>query len=177
MQALKLPDGLSIRPSLDADKPFLESLYRSTRNDLKMIDAETDFIETLIEQQHYAQTVGYGEQFPNAMYFIIEKTGENIGRISIDFGSNEIRIIDIAFILQARDKGYGRSIVQALKYAAGSACAPLVLTVSRNNIAAQTLYQKEGFQIEQSCEMHHQMAWYPTQGHMNSTRVNSLKAG
>ena len=160
--ALNLPDGLGIRPARDGDKPFIEALFKSTRDDLRMIDAENDFIETLIEQQHHAQTVGYGEQFPNAMYFIIEKQNERIGRIVIDFGPNEIRIVDVAFIPQARNRGYGAGVIRALKHAAGSAGAPLVLTVNRINSAARTLYYKEGFRVEQCNEMTELMAWYPS---------------
>ncbi|MCU7924125.1 MAG: GNAT family N-acetyltransferase [Candidatus Thiodiazotropha sp. (ex Dulcina madagascariensis)] len=158
---LHLPDGLGIRPARDSDRPFIESLYNTTRNDLRLIDAEADFIESLIEQQQQAQTVGYGDQFPNAMYFIIEKQGERIGRIVIDFGPNEIRIIDVALIPMARGKGYGTGIIRALKHAAGSACSPLVLSVYKSNPAARQLYEQEGFRVEQSDQMIDQMAWYP----------------
>ena len=161
-QSLNLPDGLSIRPSRDSDRPFMESLFKSTQDDLRMIDAEDDFIETLIDQQHHAQTVGYGEQFPNAMYFIIEKVGEPMGRIVIDFGPNEIRVVDVAFVPRARNKGYGTSVLRALKSAAGSAHAPLMLSVNRENHAARSLYQREGFRIEQRFGMNDLMAWYPT---------------
>lgn len=164
VNALNLPDGLSIRPSRDGDKLFVETLFKSTRDDLRMIDAEDDFIETLIEQQHYAQTVGYGEQFPNAMYFVIEKQNERIGRIVVDFGPNEIRIVDVAFIPQTHNRGYGTAVIRALKLAAGSAGAPLVLTVSRVNPAARQLYHREGFRVEQCNEMAELMVWYPGSG-------------
>ncbi len=159
--ALNLPYGLGIRPARDGDKIFIESLYKSTRDDLRTIDAENDFIEELIEQQHQAQTVGYGEQFPNAMYFIIEKQNESVGRIVIDFGPNEIRIVDIAFIPQTRGKGYGAGIIRALKHAAKSACAPLVLSVYKTNPMAKKLYLQEGFQVERGDHMVELMAWYP----------------
>ena len=158
---LNLPDGLGIRPARDSDKPFIESLFKSTRNDLRMIDAENDFIETLIEQQYHAQTVGYGEQFPNAMYFIIEKHSERICRVVIDFGPNEIRIVDISFVPAARNRGYGTGVIRALKHAAKSACAPLVLSVYKNNPAAKRLYEQEGFRVERTDQVLDLMAWYP----------------
>lgn len=160
--SLHLQDGLGLRPSRDADKPFIESLYNATRDDLRLIDAESDFIEALIEQQHQAQTVGYGDQFPNAMYFIVEKLNERIGRVVIDFGPNEIRIVDIAFIPQARNKGYGTNVLRALKQAASSAGAPLMLTVYKSNPVAKRLYEQEGFKVEQSDTMKELMVWYPT---------------
>lgn len=165
MQAspLQLPDGLSIRPARDNDKAFVESLFKSTRDDLRLIDAEHDYIENLIEQQHHAQTVGYGEQFPNAMYFIIEKQNERIGRVVIDFGANEVRIVDIAFIPVARNNGYGASIIRALKHTAAQVCAPMVLSVSRMNLRAKSFYLSEGFQVEESDDAIELMAWYPQQ--------------
>ena len=159
---LRLPDGLDIRPARDSDRPFIESLYHTTRDDLRLIDAESDFIESLIEQQQHAQTVGYGDQFPNAMYFIIEKQGERVGRVVIDFGHNEIRIVDIALIPEARGRGYGSGVLRALKHAAKSVCAPLVLSVHRQNPAARRLYEQEGFRLEQSDQMNDQMIWYPS---------------
>ncbi|MES9852603.1 MAG: GNAT family N-acetyltransferase [Candidatus Thiodiazotropha sp. L084R] len=159
---LHLPDGLGIRPARDSDRSFIESLYHATRDDLRLIEAEPDFIESLIEQQQHAQTVGYGDQFPNAMYFIIEKQNERVGRIVIDFGPNEIRIVDVALIPVARGKGYATAILQALKHAATSACAPLVLSVYKHNSTARRLYEQEGFCVEQSDHMVDQMAWYPS---------------
>jgi len=161
LETLSLPEGLGIRPSLPSDKAFIENLYRSTRDDLRLFDAELDFIETLIEQQLNAQTVGYGEQFPNAMYFIIEKQHHAIGRFTIDFGSNEVRLVDIAFIPEARGKGFGEGILNALKLAAMQCCVPLTLSVHAGNWRAKQLYLKLGFQTEESRPPFERMAWYP----------------
>ena len=66
-QTLSLPNGLHVRPSSGSDEPFLIELYKSTRNDLDLIDAETDFIEHFKESQFKAQTESYEEMFPNAI--------------------------------------------------------------------------------------------------------------
>ena len=49
-----LPDGLQIRPAKDSDKAFMALLFKSTRDDLLNINAEPEYIQTLIEQQHQA---------------------------------------------------------------------------------------------------------------------------
>jgi ribosomal protein S18 acetylase RimI-like enzyme len=158
-----LTDGLNIRPARDSDTPFIESLYHSTRDDFRSLDAELDFIEALIEQQQEgAQVQGYGEQFPNAFYLILEKQAERIGCVVLDFAKNEIRIIDIVLIPEDRGKGYGTSILYALKYAAGKVCMPLVLSVYKTNHAAKRLYVLQGFAVEQCNLMVDQMVWYPT---------------
>lgn len=158
-----LPHGLSIRPARPSDEPFLTSLYRSTRDDLlNFLDAEQDFIEDLIERQFQAQTVGYGGSYPNAMYFIVEKLDQAVGRVSIDFGSNEVHILDIAFIPQARGKGYGESVISALQQVAGKIFVPLSLVVESNNTIAKHLYLKLGFQVEELQPPHERWVWYPT---------------
>ncbi|MDD4958640.1 MAG: hypothetical protein PHS51_04775 [Gallionella sp.] len=43
-----LPDNLSIRPVRDEDHGFMESLYRSTRDDLRLLAAECDWIEKMV---------------------------------------------------------------------------------------------------------------------------------
>ncbi|HZW26301.1 MAG TPA: GNAT family N-acetyltransferase [Gallionella sp.] len=161
MQTIQLPDNMSIRPARDEDGGFIESLYRSSRDDLRLIQGEDDFIEELILMQHKAQTRGYGESYPNAFYFIIEKLGDKIGRIIVDFGHNEIRLVDVTFIREARGKGFGSGVIKALQYAAGQAKAPLTLTVHRHNPGAKRLYLSLGFRVEQSDPMVELMAWYP----------------
>ncbi|WP_163833575.1 GNAT family N-acetyltransferase [Spartinivicinus ruber] len=165
---LKLPQGLVIRPATDADKYFLKLLYHSTRSDLQYINAHGEFISELIAQQYQAQTVGYSNMFPNACYFIIEKQQQSIGRVTLDFTNEVIHVIDIAFILEARGKGYGKGVIQALQIAAGKTCAPLLLSVYANNWAAKNLYLKLGFQVEQSATPYERMIWYPTVKEMSA---------
>lgn len=155
-------NGISIRPARASDQPFIASLFRSTRDDLQMLNAEQGFIDALIDQQHEAQMQGYGDQFPNAMYFIVEKINEPIGRVTIDFGSNEVRIVDLALIPAARGKGFGSSILRGIQQAAGVTGAPVTLSVQANNIGAQQLYARLGFQLTEIGEMHHMMSWFPS---------------
>lgn len=158
---LNLPHGLSIRPSTPADKAFIEGLFRSTREDLQNIDAEPDLIESVMEMQLDAQTTGHGDMFPNAMYFIIEKLGEPIGRLTIDFGSNEIRVVNIAFISETRGRGYGEGVFRALQVAAESTAAPLVVIAHMQNPGMKSLYLKLGFQVDEIQPPFERMVWYP----------------
>lgn len=153
--------GLNLRPMSAADKAFIESLYRSTRDDLRMLDAENDFIEDLIGLQQYAQTQGYGEMFPNAMYFIAEYHGERIGRVVLDFGQNEIRVVDIALVPAARGKGYGGQLLQVVQLAATKVMAPVTLSVRFDHAIAKQLYARLGFVVEEVQMPFERMVWYP----------------
>jgi len=157
-----IPKGLHIRPSQPTDKPFLEKLHTSLRQDLQLIDGDKDFVDSIVEMQYVAQTQGYGDKFPNAMYFIIEKHHEAIGKATIDFGTNEIRIVDIGFLPSARGHGFGRAIIQSFQNAAMQSGAPLTLTVEQNNLLAKQLYISLGFQVESITPPYEFMAWYPT---------------
>jgi ribosomal protein S18 acetylase RimI-like enzyme len=156
-----LPNGLGLRPSTASDRPFIESLYASTRNDLRLIDGERDFVEAIVEMQYRAQTSGYGNQYPNAMYFVVEKLGERIGRVTIDFGPDSVHVVDIAFIPEARGKGYGTTVIAAIQQTAAQIKAPVLLSTLKSNLAAQQLYLKMGFQFHDSSEMHNRLIWYP----------------
>ena len=49
--AFNLPDGLGLRMAMPSDQPFITGLFNSSRAVLRLADAETDYIETLIEHQ------------------------------------------------------------------------------------------------------------------------------
>ncbi len=159
---LKLPAGLNLRPMNASDNAFIESLYRSTRDDLRMLDAEEDFIEEFIDQQRRAQTQGYGDMFPNALYFIVEYHSERIGRVVLDFGQNEIRVMDIALIPVARGKGYGGQVLQAVQAVAGKVMTPVTLSVRFDHLRAKLLYARLGFVLEEAQIPFERMVWYPT---------------
>lgn len=159
--SVKFLSGLSLRPMSAADNVFNEGLYRTTRDDLRLLDAEEDFIESLIDAQRQAQTQGYGDMFPNAMYFVVEHHNERIGRVVLDFGQNEIRVVDIALIPAARGKGYGSEILQAVQRVAGKVMAPVVLSVRFDHLPAKQLYGGLGFVVEEAQIPYEHMVWYP----------------
>jgi GNAT superfamily N-acetyltransferase len=161
MQQFKAPSGLHIRPSGPADKVFLARLHREARQDLQWIDGEQDLIESVVDMQLHAQTQGYGTQFPNAMYFIIEKNSEAIGRAAIDFGHNEVHLIDMAFLAAARGHGFGRAILQSFQHCAAQSGVPMTLSVLSHNKVAKQLYIELGFQLSGGQSPYEFLIWYP----------------
>ena len=159
---MQLADGLSLRPAVPSDSGFIETLYRSTRDDLRLLDTDQDFIETVIEQQYAAQTAGYCNSSPDAWHFIIEKQQVKIGRLILDFDTDRVNIVNLALIPLARGKGFGTHILRGLQQAATKVRAPLSLTVSANNPSAKRLYLQLGFVAETSNAIYEQMVWYPS---------------
>lgn len=159
--ARTLPDGLALRPAGPADQPFIEALFAATRPHLQLIDGEQEYVQSIVDMQIKAQTMSYGEQFPNAMYFVVEKLNERIGRVSIDFDSNRVHIIDIAFIPTAQGKGYGTSVISAIQQTAARIKAPVTLAVAKDQPQVKQLYLKLGFRVEDSISMYERMIWFP----------------
>lgn len=153
--------NISMRPANPNDSIFIEELFRSTRDHLRLIDKEPEFIEELIGQQYNFQTLGYGDTYPNAMTFIVEHHQERIGRAVVDFGHNAVHLVDIAFIPKARGKGFGKSVLQGLQEAAKKISAPMTLVVEQSNTMARNLYLGLGFVVESVQPPHELMIWYP----------------
>ena len=169
MGSNSLPNGLTVRPARPGDKAFLEKLHKDQREDLKMIDADKDYIEGILDLQLRAQSQGYGTMFPNALYFIIEKTGEPVGKLTLDWGGTEARVVDLGFIKRARGKGFGQTVIQGLLAACGPAKCPLAVSVAINNPGLYQSLLKMGFQVMDAAEgaSHHMLIWFPGQDAMD----------
>ncbi|MBL0795964.1 GNAT family N-acetyltransferase [Pseudomonas sp. B7] len=154
-------DGLVVRPSRASDGPFLQSLYQSARPDLQWIDGEQEQVQQIVAQQFQVQEQGMGENHPNAMHYIVEKLGTAIGALSTDFGANEIRVLYLAFIPQARGKGYGRTVLQGVQKAAQQVRCPVATVVWANNPHARQHYLALGFAVEERNPAAERLVWYP----------------
>lgn len=164
-----LPAGLHVRPSRSSDQPFSEQLYKSTRSDLDLINASEEFIEELKCSQFNAQTSSYEEQFPNAMSFIVEYYDQKVGRVILDFGMNEILIVDISFIPEARNKGLGSGVMRSFIHCAEQTKVPLKLSVLQENLSAKEFYRQLGFVHDEHIYPRDYLVYYPNS---QAIRVN-----
>lgn len=156
-------DGLVVRPSRVTDGPFLQALYHSARADLQWIDGEQEVVEQVIAQQFQVQERGVEDNFPGALHYVVEKLGTPIGALTADFGSNEIRVLYLAFIPAARGKGFGRTVLQGVQKAAEQVRCPVATVVWASNPHARRHYLALGFQVEESNPAAERLVWYPGQ--------------
>ncbi|MCU7251090.1 GNAT family N-acetyltransferase [Pseudomonas koreensis] len=154
-------DGLVVRPSRATDAPFLHSLYQSARPDLQWIDDEQERLQQVVAQQFQVQEQGMGDSYPNAMHYVIEKLGTAIGALSTDFGANEVRVLYLAFIPQARGKGFGRTVLQGVQKAAQQVRCPVATVVWTSNPHARQHYLALGFAVEERTPTAERLVWYP----------------
>lgn len=137
--------GVALRPEVAADLPFLQALYRSTR------EAELDRTQwpeaqkaQFIELQFRAQRSHYLQHYPDALWLILEKDGDAIGRLYLERWSSEHRIIDIALLPQWRGQGIGRALLLDVIDEAMSADKAVGIHVEKQN-PAMSLYLRLGF--------------------------------
>jgi ribosomal protein S18 acetylase RimI-like enzyme len=152
-------DNLTIRNANAGDQDFLIRLYASTRDDLRQIAADPAFADSLIAMQQNMQAASYRSRYPDAEYLLLEHHGDAVGRMIVDTGPEEIRLIDISFMPHSRGKGFGTAVLRSLQQCAARKAMPLRLSVHRNNVRARRLYAALGFRVESGDEMAEQMLW------------------
>ena len=150
---------LGMRPATDDDQAFIEQLYASTRDDLRLFSGNPALVANLIAMQQNLQAAGYRSQFPHALHAILEHRGAPVGRIIVDFAAAEVRLVDIAFLPEARGQGFGRAILHALQQSAHARHLPLALRVHSGNVQARGLYLALGFQVCANDGLAEQMIW------------------
>ena len=166
-----MPLGLSVRPARASDKPFLRKLVDDKYSDLKAnATLSRDQIEHLMEMQVDAQNKGYGAMHPDALYFIIEKAGQRIGKLTLGRDGEGARIVDLGFVAKAQGKGYGQAVVLSILNACGQSKCPLTVTANLTNIALTAFLTQHGFEIvdHQPGAAFALMCWTPTKEAMQS---------
>ncbi len=138
--------SLSFRPIGDGDMVFLAALYTSTRMEEL---AQTGWPEAakcgFLNQQFLAQHQHYMRHYAGAHWLIVECDATAVGRLYFVHWPQEIRIIDIALMPEARGKGFGTALLEDVIEEAISAGKAISIHVERMN-PALSLYRRLGFQ-------------------------------
>ena len=137
--------SLHLRPVNRDDGAFLFELYATTR--VAELDAwgwnaaERDSFLTL---QFDAQRRAYEYTFPAADHHIILERDVPIGRIIVQRGEEEIRLVDVTLLPAHQRAGIGTGLIRGLLEEADGARKPLRLHVLKGNPAVR-LYERMGF--------------------------------
>jgi ribosomal protein S18 acetylase RimI-like enzyme len=134
-----------LRPITPEDESFLACLYASTRAEELAVTGWSDEDKAIFcRRQFGAQTAHYRENYPGALFQIIEQDGVAIGRLYVAHWEREIRIMDIALLSEFRGSGIGTKLLRDLQEEARSAGKSLTIHVERFNPALR-LYERLGF--------------------------------
>jgi len=139
--------GLTFRPAMDADLPFLSRLYASTRaEELGVTGWSAEQKTAFLDMQFRAQHAHYRQHYPEADWLVIVQGGNDIGRLYIERWPSQHRVIDIAFLPEYRRKGFGAALLSDLIDEAGAVGKAVSIHVEKHNPAMQ-LYQRLGFAV------------------------------
>jgi ribosomal protein S18 acetylase RimI-like enzyme len=137
---------ISLRPITPADVSFLAGVYASTRAEELAVTGWSDENKAVFcRRQFDAQTAHYRENYPGALFQVIEREGISIGRLYVAHWEREIRIVDISLLPECRGGGIGTKLLRDLQAEARAAGKTLTIHVERFNPALR-LYQRLGFQ-------------------------------
>jgi ribosomal protein S18 acetylase RimI-like enzyme len=136
-------------PTLRAQRPddaaFLRHLYAATRDDLRQLPLDAAAVAMLIDMQYGAQVAGYRAMYPLARYLVVERDGVSVGRAVLDEGGDELRLVDIALLPQARGQGIGTALIAGWQREAAGTGKRMALSVLHTNARARRLYEALGF--------------------------------
>lgn len=137
--------GLAYRAMTEADLPFVEALFASTRaEEFARTGLGPEQLRALLVQQHNAQHQHFRRQHPAAEWLIVERAGEPIGRLYLDRSGDSDRVIDISLVPEVRGRGIGGAILADVIAAAEEVGKPVSMHVAIRN-PARRLYERLGF--------------------------------
>jgi ribosomal protein S18 acetylase RimI-like enzyme len=142
---MKATEVIALRRAEPADRELLEAIYRSTREtELALLPWDDATKRAFVAQQFDAQDKHYLEHYPGATLDVIEVGGESAGRLYVNWGVADIRIMDIALLPAFRGRGIGTRLLQELLDAGRASARSVSIHVERGN-PARRLYQRLGF--------------------------------
>ena len=153
--------SVTLRPVAPGDESWLARIYASTREEeLAQVAWQPGQREAFLAQQFAAQHQYYREVYPEADYRLILRDGHPTGRLYVNRGAEEIRIVDIALLPEHRNAGIGTALLRGLTAEAVAAGQPLTIHVERFNPALR-LYQRLGFRAVADKGVYLLLAWHP----------------
>jgi ribosomal protein S18 acetylase RimI-like enzyme len=138
---------VELLPVAAGDREFLYRVYASTRaEELAIVPWDDAQKDAFLRMQFDAQDQWYREQYPRASYEVIVVDGEPAGRLYLNRGEVEIRIVDVALLPEHRGSGVGTSLLRDLIAEADATGKRLTIHVERMNPALR-LYERLGFSV------------------------------
>jgi GNAT superfamily N-acetyltransferase len=160
MTAVRRSD-IELRVVALGDEQFLRRLYASSRaGELAVVGWQPEQLEAFLEMQYSARERHYRKQFPDADDLLVLVGGQPAGRLCVNRGNQELRVVDIALLPEHRGSGIGGALIAGLQEEATTAGLPLALQVEAGNPAAN-LYRRVGFVSDAADGVYNSMRWTP----------------
>ena len=139
------PPGVERRPWRPTDREFLVGLYATTRaEELEASGWSPAQRDAFARAQFDLQEQHYGREYPLAERSLIMVGPERAGRIIVNRGDDEIRVVDISLLPEHRGRGVGSALIEEVLAEGAGAGRPVRLHVVSSN-PARRLYERLGF--------------------------------
>ena len=151
--------AIKLRPVAEGDAGFLFEIYVGTRDDAASVEWTAEERESFLRMQFEAQRTDYQNRFPTSEHSIILVDGVACGRIWVNRGKDEIRLLDISLLPESRGRGTGRVLLNGLIAESHEAGVPLRHSVYIANEAALRFYSRLGFEVIEEFDLYVLMEW------------------
>jgi ribosomal protein S18 acetylase RimI-like enzyme len=152
---------ITLRPVEDGDRALLRRIYGSTREEeLAPLGWDEAQRAAFVAMQFDAQDRYYREHYPAASFQVILRDGRPAGRLYVNQGAEEIRIVDIALLPEHRGAGIGTALLRELQALGAAQGKPVTIHVERFNPALR-LYERLGFRPSADRGVYLLLAWSP----------------
>ena len=136
---------IGLRPANAADMPFLQRVFRSTRErelaGLPWSDAQKD---QFCAMQFAAQDRGHRAAHPAAEFLVVQCDDDEAGRLYLADTVEALHVLDISLLPPWRNRGVGTSLLRETMARAAARGVPLEMHVAKDN-PARRLYARLGF--------------------------------
>ena len=149
---------VKLRREEDSDLPFLRSLFASTRVDVTFSHLPEEQKAHFIKMQFDAQRRHYKTYYQNAEFNIIQQNRRRIGRFYVCRMPDQIRVMEVTLIPEARRKGIGSRLIRMVQEEAKGVGMPVTLHAEKLGTEVE-FYQRLGFEIVEVKESHFFMKW------------------
>lgn len=151
---------VELRPVAPEDEEFLLGVYASTREEeVSQVVWPPGQKEAFLRSQFEAQRQQYSARFPDAQYEVILLDGRPAGRLWVGRDDRQIRLLDIALLPEAQNRGAGTLLVRRLIEEARASGKKLRHMIFIMNHDARRFYERLGFVVTEDVGAHLHMEW------------------
>ncbi|MDG2124086.1 MAG: GNAT family N-acetyltransferase [Verrucomicrobiales bacterium] len=149
-----------MRAKTPEDEAFLFNVYASTRAfEMSTTGWPPYQCQEFLQGQFNAQIRSYEADYPKARFDVVLVDGERCGRLYVDRGADEIRILDLSMAPQFCGQGIGTKIVEGLCQEAKESERSLTTYVHKHDVRGIAFYTRFGFRQELEIEFSVMLAW------------------
>ncbi|HEY6942980.1 GNAT family N-acetyltransferase [Dokdonella sp.] len=144
--------AVALRDLRADDDEFLYRVYAGTRlEELAPLGWSVEQVDTFLRMQYAAQRSDYWRNYDTTRFHVVTCDGVDAGRLYVQRGSDELRIVDIALLPEFRGRGVGGYLLAQLAAEADAAGLAMRIHVERDN-PAQHLYLRFGFAFREEAD-------------------------